>query len=299
MPESKNEKDFEKSDFIKKYELDDNTENPIIKKPLQKDEQNEKQKTDDGKIDGDVKIQIKSPFISWFENFWYHYKVQFIATVVIIFFLGFCILQTCSRTVFDSYILYAGGKPLRVASENESESAFTELYDASKRFVPDFDKNGERNLSLLDIYLPSSAEIEALESEGGVNHSLINENGELFRTNMLTGEYYICLISKPLFDEWTKSDSTNPFVKVSLLLPEGSKIAESADDDGYLLASEWGVYLSSTPTRDNPGFKNLPSDTILCFRKLPVMSSGKKKTNQTYENAKEVFINILCDTAYS
>lgn len=308
MPENKNEKGFERSDFLKKYELEDDSASPFVRDRGDGSEKSEKDgtaieklNTDDGKLGGDVKIKIKSPIVTWLENFFYHYKWHVICGAVAVFFLTFCILQTCSRTTFDSYILYAGGKNLRVTAEGEAEATFTPIYQAAQRFVPDFDENGERNISFLDIYLPSSEEIKALESgKEGVNHSLLAENGELFRTNMLTGEYYICLISKPLFDEWTKNEENNPFVKISLLLPEGAKIAENAEDDGYLLASEWGVYLSSTPTGDNPGFKNLPVDTILCFRKLPVMSSGaSKKANQAYENAKEVFINILSDEAYS
>ncbi|MBQ9071116.1 MAG: hypothetical protein IJY23_07220 [Clostridia bacterium] len=250
--------------------------------------------------EGDIKI--KSPFILWLDNFFYHYKWHTIIALFLVVAILLMCLQTCSKTVYDAHIMYAGGKNLRNLAEGESEMAYQPLYSAAQRFVSDYDGNGERNLSMLDIYLPSDEEITAADKNGAsINYTLLKENDELFRQNMLYGDYYICLISKALFDEWTKTESTNPFAKITDYLPSDAKIAATQGDEGYLLASEYGVYLSSTPTAKNPGFNQLPDDTVIVFRKY-IKTSGlgnNKKGEGYYKNAEATLKLLLENKAYS
>ena len=246
--------------------------------------------------------KITSPFLARVENFFYHYKWHTVAALAVVLILTFILLQNCSKTVYDAHILYAGGKNLRTISEGENEMAYYPLYSATGRFVSDFDGDGNRNVSLTDIYLPSDDEIKAMENSGGsINYTLLKENDELLRQNMLFGDYYICLLSESLFKEWTKSESSNPFVKITDLLPENAAIAESDSDEGYKLASEYGVYLSSTPTADNPGFSALPADTVIAFRKYTSSSSyGKgEKAKSYYAHCENVLRLMLEDKAYS
>ena len=246
--------------------------------------------------------KITSPFLTRVENFFYHYKWHTVAALAVVLILTFILLQNCSKTVYDAHILYAGGKNLRTISEDESEMAYYPLYSASGRFVSDFDGDGNRNVSLVDIYLPSDDEIKKEENSGGsVNYTLLKENDELLRQNMLFGDYYICLLSESLFIEWTKNESSNPFVKITELLPENATIAKNDDDEGYRLASEYGVYLSSTPTADNPGFSQLPKDTVIAFRKYTSSSSyGKGEKAKSYYNHCENIVRLMLeDKAYS
>ena len=197
--------------------------------------------------------------------------------------------------------MYAGGKNLRIVLESEKEPAYHSLFAATERFVADFDGDSQRKLSLLDIYIPSSEEIEAAEKNGdGVNYSLIRENDELFRQNVLFGDYYICLLSEDLFKKWTETESGNPFREITEYLPEGAKIKDTDDGEGYRLISKYGVYLSSTPISDNPGYSSLPSDTVICIRKYTNSSSFSGKTAERYySHAENTLRLMLLDKAYS
>lgn len=242
----------------------------------------------EGKTYGDIKI--KSPFMKKLENFFYHYKWHTIIGVFVVFALTLCIFQTCKKTTYDAYIMYAGGKNLRTVEEGETESTFVILYKTMGFYVGDYDADGERNASLSDIYLPSPEEIDKLEDEGNVPYSLLEDNDELFRNNLLSGNYYVCLISEHLLNEWTTGDA-NPFVPIASYLPEGAEISDG-EGDGYRLASDYGVYLSSTPVGDEPGFKYLPDDTVICLRKYSKAASPGKRGKIIYENS-EKFLRAL------
>ena len=270
--------------------------------PLKKSESDIEHESYTEKLSHKDDGKISSPFLKRVENFFYHYKWHTVAAVAVVLILTFILLQTCTKTVYDAHILYAGGKNLRTVSESENEMAYYQLYSASGRFVADFDGDGNRNVSLLDIYLPSDDEIRAAENAGkSINYTLLKENDELLRQNMLFGDYYICLLSESLFYEWTKNETSNPFVKITDFLPEGAVIAEDENGEGYKLASEYGVYLKSTPTADNPGFTNLPDDTVIAFKKYTSSSSyGKgKKAESYYSHCENVLRLLLEDKAYS
>lgn len=258
--------------------------------PIAKSESSEgDSRYNEGKTYGDIKI--KSPFMKKLENFFYHYKWHTIIGVFVVFALTFCILQTCKKTAYDAYIMYAGGKNLRTVEEGETESTFVILYKTMGFYVGDYDGDGERNASLSDIYLPSPEEIDKLEDEGNVPYSLLEDNDELFRNNLLSGNYYVCLISKHLLDEWTTDDS-NPFVPIAPYLPEGAVISDG-ESDGYRLASDYGVYLSSTPVGDEPGFKYLPDDTVICIRKYSKAASPGRRGKIIYENSEKLLRALL------
>ena len=237
-------------------------------------------------------IKIQSQKFKKAENFFYHYKWHTIIGVFLAFVIGLCIFQSCQKTTYDAYIMYAGGHDLRIREAEQSERTYEILYKSIGSYLGDYNDDGERNLSFLDMYIPSPEEIDKLEEGSGVPYNRLKEDDELFRSNILSGDYYVCIISKHLFDEWTKDDN-NPFVPVASYLPDGAKIAEGENDDGYRLASEYGVYLSSTPVKDKPGFKLLPDDTIICLRKYSKASSPGKKGQKTYESCEKLFTSII------
>lgn len=275
----------DKRDFTKE---DDERFSPqiVIRKKTQTDE----------KDNTDTPVKEKSKARLWIENFFYHYKWHSIVALFLVFVILFCVLQTCQKVTYDSYILYAGGKGLRVSGDDKAQSEYGAVYDTLGRYVSDFNGDGNRNLSFIDIYLPSSQEIEEAKANGqGVNYTLLKDNDELFRQNMLVGDYYVCLISERLFLEWTKDPANNPFKSIGQYLPDGTKIASSAEEEGYLMPSEYGVYLSSVPSASRPGLKDLPADTVICIRKLTGMSGGRKSVAKKHSNAEQTLRLILAD----
>ena len=275
-----------KDDFIKK---DDDRFSPdlIIRK---KKETLETSNTGDGEV-----IQ-KSKFKLWIENFFYHYKWHSIVALFLVFVILFCAFQTCTKTTFDTYVIYAGGKNLRAFDDAAGEALYRPMCDALGRFTEDFDNDGNRNVSFLDLYIPSSEDIAKIESEGGsINTSVVQENSQNFNQYMLYGDYYICLISDSLLKQYTQNQNNNPFCMIREYLPENAKIAESKNEDGYRLASEYGVYLTSTPLANNAGFKYLPNDTVIAFRALSEFSEGKKQNREKYARAESTLRFMLAD----
>ncbi len=285
----------DRSDFTKK---DDERFSPDI--VFRKRKADNGENIDTGEDISEKEVKEKSKARLWTENFIYHYKWHSIIALFLVFVILFCTLQTCNKTSFDAYVLYAGGKNLRVFDEDAGEAPYKPLRDAIGKYVNDFDGDGNRHVSFLDIYLPSDSEIAAEEAEGNtINPSLLEENADNFGQQILYGDYYICIISEHLFTEWTKNEKNNPFMKIAPYLPENAEIADDNDGTGYRLASEYAVYLSSTPLAEKPGFKHLPSDTVICFRILSQFTGGKKRAKEHYANAETTLRKMLSDEAFS
>ena len=65
---------------------------------------------------GDVKMS--SPFLSWLENFWYHYKWHTIAALFVLLVTVVMIVNCARREKYDVYILYAGDKAVSTSKSN-------------------------------------------------------------------------------------------------------------------------------------------------------------------------------------
>ena len=247
----------------------------------------------------------KSPARLWLEDFIYHYKWHSIVAAVLIVIVVFSSFQMCTKPKYDVYFMYAGNTDLKMTRGGADTSEYEELFLALKRHVGDKNGDGERTLNLLNLFLPSNemiAEIEARNDGTEVNYTLVRDNDSSFRQNIVYGNYYICLISEHLFLEWTKDERSNPFAPITDYLPEGTKyeIGEDADGDGYILPSEYGVYLSSTPLAERAGYSLLSSDTVICFRRHLKSTSkvGGVKSEDYYKSCEEVVRLMLADKAY-
>ena len=238
--------------------------------------------------------KIKSPFTEKIENFFYHYKWHTLIALFLVFTVTVCSVQMCQKTSYDAYVLYAGGTYVsQTAAEGQGESDYQLLLSSVKRFVGDFDEDGARNLSLLNLYIPSEEQLAEKENVEYF-YSMISENEDNLQNQLYFGDYYICIMSKRLFDEYAENSDANPFAKIAPYLPEGKT-------DEYRLASDCGVYLDSTPLADNPGFSHLSGEeTVLAIRKYS--SFGKrgsdKKARERYAFAESTFRLMLEDKAY-
>ncbi len=238
--------------------------------------------------------KIKSPFLAKMENFFYHYKWHTIVALFIIFTLTVCIVQSCQKQSYDVYILYAGGTYVKTApDENEESSHQEKLINASKRFTSDYDENGIKSVNFSTLYLPTQEQLEEIKSEDStyaVNSDFIANEKKSFNQYVTYGNYYIILMSKSLYDEVSARGNSNPLAEISYYLPE------NYEEQGYVLAGEYGVYLSSTPLCDNPGFDKLGDDTVICIRSYSEIGTSKKSQNY-HKNCEEIFRLMLIDKA--
>ena len=228
-----------------------------------------------------------------FENFIYHYKWHTIAAIIAIFAIILCSVQMCSKTKYDLHILYAGSEVISTIRQEDGKSDHEKLITDTQRFISDRNNDGECNVNLMSLYLPSSEEIKEINNSGGyVNELEIRDNGEALSQYMYYGDYYICILSERLFLKWGADENNSLFEKADSYLPKDAKIAISEEDEGYRIISGTGVYLSSTPLKDYPAFSSFSEDTVIALRK----NNGKPSEEYTY--SQEVFKRMLSGISF-
>ena len=236
---------------------------------------------------GDVKIKLRLP--EKLDNFWYHYKWHTIASLLGVFFLTILILQTCSRTPIDSYILYAGPHEIKRTSSDGNMSAYSATVAALKRVCDDYDDDGVMNISLLNLFVINSEEAKELvtpESGLEVNYTLVAEDTKRLEQTLMYGEYYVCFLSERLFLENEKETDGILFAPLDAYVTDGGE---------YEYASERGIYLRSLPFGDLPYISDLPDDTVVALRRLSEVSShfGGGENKDLFRRGEDIMRRIL------
>ena len=230
-------------------------------------------------------IKIKMPFSKWFENFWYHYKWHTIAAVFTVVVLCVLITQCATRPRYDTHVLYAGDKAVSTSKTNPERQQFLRSFGL---VASDFDKNGEISVAFKHLYSPDAEEIARLTElekvgKGEVPESLIYEDKKMLDTMMISGEYYLLLLDRAVFDNYCARGVISA-VQTHLSVPFEGEIVKGENGGS-------GIYLKDTAFRDYEGLNTLPEDTVICIRKADAFAtdSDLKKV----ENAAAVLNKIL------
>lgn len=239
----------------------------------------------------------KGKFSAWLENFFYHYKWHTIVSLFLVITVIICSVQFCSRDKYDAYVLYAGSRDIRSIQNENDISEYSKVYKSLTEVVPDFDENGEKMPSLEALYMLSSEEIKKIEEElreqkeNGeesyeLNYSLLQTNNQTFRDRMLYGEFYVCLISKNLYESYKTLDGVQIFTPLAPYVHEGTEI-EYLDDSA--------IYLHSTAFGALPGISDMPSDTVVVLRSISAISShfDKKGNEENFKRSEQIVENII------
>ncbi len=200
-----------------------------------------------------------------------------------------------------------------MSAEAGKKSEYEELLLAIRKYSPDRDGDGNRNITLQNLYLPSAEEIARLEAlikelkEKGeesfeISYPLISSNKATFENDLIFSDYHIYFISDSLLFSNTKTEASNPFADIRGYLPEGSESIlgnAETESDCYVLASEYGVYLHSTPLANEPGFSGLPKNTVIALRKYSPETSGLSsvKSKDYFSYNERVLRNLLSGKA--
>ena len=230
-------------------------------------------------------VEMKSPIIAWFDNFFYHYKWHTIVCAFLIVVILICSFQMCNRTSYDVYIMYAGEKILlKTSATSGTDPEYVKLSSALMQYAEDFDGNGEKSINLLNLYMPTKADIEAEDPEKqNVLATLAQTDSETYNFNMVAShEFYILFLSKDLFlNECTSNNELVPFNKISTYT--------NGDATAYTFVNDYGIELGSTELYKKGGFNLLPADTVICMR-APLLNG---KTNQNYERSEAMLKALL------
>ena len=231
----------------------------------------------------------KESFLSRLENFWYHYKWHSVIALFLVFTISICSVQMCQKESYDLHVLYSGGYEINRKGSDGNASEYKTTLSSLGRVTDDNDGDGVINVTLKDLFMLSSAEIEEIEGEDDkteVNYALINDNKQILRDTIMYSSYYVCLLSPAVYEEYKTVDGVEIFTPLAQFSAENTSLKYYDDNS---------VYLSSTKFYSLPGISSLPDNTLVCLKKPSVFAShfNEKETKRDYARAETAVIKIL------
>lgn len=225
---------------------------------------------------------LKSPFLTWVENFWYHHKWPFLAGILALVVLTVSLVQCVGKgRGDDATVLYAGNYALM-------GTVAQEFGNTVKAFSSDRNGDGEVQVGIGSYTIFTNAELEATykdeSTRAQVKQTSFN-NRESFDQEIMTGAVSLCFLSPSLFEDVAKSEVEADGEKINRFLPV-SEYAEVPEEALVLYRGVgYGIRLSALPLATYPGMSSLPEDTVLCVRSNASLSSlfGGKDAEEMYE----------------
>lgn len=234
--------------------------------------------------------QKNTTFFKKLENFWYHYKIHTIAALFVIAVVTVCAVQMCSKPSYDAHILYAGDERISSVRIDGDLSEYEKVRDALISVTPDTDENGDTLISFLNLFVANEDELLALKERGesieGVAN-VISEDTDTLHFNILSGDYYIMLLSARLFLEYEEEYSDALFTDLSVYASEASV--------EFVGSAKRGIKLSSLENFSAlEGISELaPEDTVVCLRRVSDISSGQKKHQRNFAAGEAVLKKLI------
>ncbi len=239
------------------------------------------QENNDKRPSGEMAIP-KGRFLTWLDNFWYHYKWHTLISLFLVFTLTVCIFQMCDRTKYDTYILYSGNHTFERTGKNGDFPEYDKSITTLEGFTLDYDKSGEVNISFRTLYTPTDDELR--ENGKDSAYALAYSDRQDLDLILKSSDYYICFFSASVFNE---------FSEVGLFCDLTPLVKNPADYEFYD-SGNTGILLSSLPFSSLAGFNNLPADTVVCMRKKPAINHlNEKETTKIYTRSEEILSKIL------
>ena len=234
--------------------------------------------------------QVKSPWLTKLDNFWYHYKWHSLAALFAVIVIVTVIIQIASKPSYDIHIMYAGSHTLDRTSSTGDIPAYNSTVYAFNKVCDDFNGDGKTSVDLLDLFVMTSDEIQDFaqnNADESINENLFLADRETLNSNLIYSEYFVCFLSEALFFEYEEAHDGELFANISEFTSEKFK-------DNYEYASENGIYLRSLDFYSIPEIAKLPDDTVVCIRKFSEISSLFGKGNEKqYENSAALLSSIL------
>ena len=121
-----------------------------------------------------------------------------------------------------------------------------------------------------------------------VNESLLSTDKKTLTDRIMYSEYYVCLLSKEVYEEYRVVSGLSMFVPLSPYTTEGGE---------YEWAGEDAIYLKSTDFYESAGICDLPEDTVIVLRMKSEMSAvfGGDKNDEMFARAEEVIRKMLAE----
>lgn len=212
-------------------------------------------------------IRLRGRFITWLDNYWYHYKWHTLFALFGIAVVLVCVFQMRERVEYDFSTLYAGKYIVSRDEQEKMQKSLSALATSGEFPNP--------KVNMTAYYLMTSQQLADLraENEGHlINTNLLTQNSETFRNEILSGSIILYFMDEALFLETGPEEAG--FVALREYVP---------DLANEVLCGEYGVYLRDTALAAMPGFSSLPDDTVVAVRG-PISLSNVFRQEEAKEN---------------
>ena len=220
------------------------------------------------------KIATKSnKFLTWLDNYWYHYKWP---TIIVAFFavvISVCLIQSITHEEKDILITYAGSAALEPDDRASIERVFNE--NLPKGFG---NQGTEGKSGLISYTIYSKQQISDLQSQQIHIDTVFNSNEySTLNSQYKTGNGSIYLLERWLYDEIVNGDSGTERLK---------PLAEVFGETPKGAIGAYGIRLGDTELyKSSPELQVLPEDTVICLHE-------KIFGQRDYEKEVEAFAEI-------
>ena len=184
----------------------------------------------------------KMNFRQWVENFWYHYRWQFIFCVIAASFILIAAFQFAFRKTPDASFLYVGSF---APGENTCKAL---VASAEERIAEDYNGDGRIKADIRTILLSDDLDLLSRREQIEANKAF-----QRYSQEILAGDDCFLLLSPYFYDELEASGALVSLYEIYGFWPE---IAEMYS----------GFPLKDTPLGKMEGFSDFPDDTVICLK---------------------------------
>ena len=229
----------------------------------------------------------QNKFVSWLDNYWYHYKWPTIVAIFFVLVFTISIVQSCSTERNDIIVTYAGGAYLedsdRASIETVLSSSLPEGFSGQ-----DSPKSGFSSYFVLTkeqiLELQEETDFNGDKKNPQINSSFIASEQQTFINQLQTGQNSILLLDielyKSLFLKDGKSDQLMSLNDIFGNVPNG------AVDDYCISLYETDMF------KNYRGLRSLPEDTVIC-----IMRKLYHQSEETYSKQVEAFKSFAQSSA--
>lgn len=183
--------------------------------------------------------------------------------------IGVSIAQLSSSVKPDAGIMYVGPSTLYVVNKDS-------MAEVSKKYMADYNNDGNKSLYLLDITVATNNEIENFAYENNFN-SL-----QRFNVEIASGDSLIYILEKSFFNSLSGSGVL-------------AKLSDVLDSDmiPQNTVNEYGVLVKELDFFKQAGFSSINDDLVLCLRKGPDESQINYGRTVEYWNSNKVLFRAM------
>lgn len=227
-------------------------------------------------------IVVKNRFLTWLDNFWYHYKWHLIVSAFFIIIFAICFVQCSTKESGDVTVTYAGGYTMTA----EEQQIFKNTLNA----ISPQREGEEGTLKNLLVTYPvyTDEELRALftDEDGnfdnyGFQTAKVQSANQLdgFSSFVKTGESSIFFVSPAVYEAQNLDILAVPLTELFGTVPEGAYDAYAI----YLADTEFYQYYEA--------IQFLPEDTLIVM--LNPLLWGASSDEEKYETFRDMYDAIV------